>query len=208
VEPAGQLSPDGRWFWDGQKWITTLSPDGQFRWDGRRWAASGTPAVQTSSGSGVFSQIPGLRTRAGWKLAVAGFAGLLLIGAISSAAAQPPSTSAGHQIAQVRPSETPIAETNPPSPSQATVASPSPSPSPKPSPTPPPAPAAVATAAPAPVVAPPPQDPYAAATAAGASAVCADGTLSYSKTRSGTCSHHGGVHWWTGNLGPAGPGAH
>lgn len=50
--------------------------------------------------------------------------------------------------------------------------------------------------------------PYAAATAAGASAVCADGTWSFSAHRSGTCSHHGGVHWWTGNLGPAGPGGH
>jgi hypothetical protein len=38
--------------------------------------------------------------------------------------------------------------------------------------------------------------------------VCADGTWSFSQTRSGTCSHHGGVHWWTGNLGAAGPGAH
>src|SRR6266849_2184856 len=53
---------------------------------------------------------------------------------------------------------------------------------------------AVATVAPATVpVAVTPQDPYAAATAAGASAVCADGTWSYSKTRSGTCSTHGGV---------------
>jgi len=51
-------------------------------------------------------------------------------------------------------------------------------------------------------------DPYAAATAAGASAVCADGTWSYSQNRSGTCSHHGGVHWWTGNLGAPGPGGH
>jgi hypothetical protein len=69
---------------------------------------------------------------------------------------------------------------------------------------------AVATAAPATAVpvAVAPQDPYAAATAAGASAVCADGTWSYSKNRSGTCSSHGGVHWWTGNLGPPGPGAH
>jgi hypothetical protein len=53
-----------------------------------------------------------------------------------------------------------------------------------------------------------PYDPYPAATKAGATAVCADGTLSYSANRSGTCSHHGGVHWWTGNLGPAGPGNH
>jgi hypothetical protein len=59
-----------------------------------------------------------------------------------------------------------------------------------------------------PVIARPPVDPYAAATAAGASAVCADGTWSYSQHRSGTCSSHGGVHWWTGNLGAAGPGAH
>jgi len=55
---------------------------------------------------------------------------------------------------------------------------------------------------------PPNADPYPAATAAGASAVCADTSWSYSKHRSGTCSSHGGVHWWTGNLGPAGPGAH
>ena len=43
----------------------------------------------------------------------------------------------------------------------------------------------------APVAAPVATDPYAAATAAGASAVCADGTWSYSQNRSGTCSHHG-----------------
>lgn len=71
---------------------------------------------------------------------------------------------------------------------------------------------AVAPVVAAPVVAAPvvaaPADPYAAATAAGASAVCHDRTWSYSKHRSGTCSSHGGVHWWTGNLGPAGPGAH
>ncbi len=88
-----------------------------------------------------------------------------------------------------------------------------PAPSPPPTPTPtPPLPAAVQPppAAPARVPAAPvaPNDPYAAATAAGASAVCADGTWSFSQHRSGTCSYHGGVHWWTGNLGPAGPGAH
>ena len=59
-----------------------------------------------------------------------------------------------------------------------------------------------------PTIAPVPADPYAAAKAAGATAICADGTWSYSAHRSGTCSHHGGVHWWTGNLGPAGPGGH
>jgi hypothetical protein len=32
--------------------------------------------------------------------------------------------------------------------------------------------------------------------------------LSYTKSRAGTCSGHGGVHWWTGNVGAAGPGGH
>jgi serine/threonine-protein kinase len=195
VDSKGQLSPDGQWFWDGQKWMTTLSPDARFRWDGRQWAASSAPAGQPVLGA--LRQIPGLRTGTAWKLAVAGFAGLLLIGAVSNVVAQPPSTSAGHQVAEALSSPSPAA-----SPTPSPRASPSPSPTPRPSPV------AVATAAPAPVVAPAPQDPYAAATAAGASAVCADGTWSYSKTRSGTCSSHGGVHWWTGNLGAAGPGAH
>ena len=30
----------------------------------------------------------------------------------------------------------------------------------------------------------------------GASALCRDGTFSFSRTRSGTCSHHGGVQEW------------
>jgi outer membrane biosynthesis protein TonB len=72
-------------------------------------------------------------------------------------------------------------------------------------------PTPIATPAPTkapPAVQPAPVDPNAAAKAAGASAICADGTWSYSANRSGTCSKHGGVHWWTGNLGAAGPGAH
>ena len=48
------------------------------------------------------------------------------------------------------------------------------------------------------VAPPPPADPYAALRAQGVSAICNDGTYSYSKTRSGTCSHHGGVRGWTG----------
>jgi hypothetical protein len=31
---------------------------------------------------------------------------------------------------------------------------------------------------------------------AGATAICNDGTYSYSQHRSGTCSHHGGVRVW------------
>ena len=41
-----------------------------------------------------------------------------------------------------------------------------------------------------------PSDPYAAARAAGATAICNDGTWSYSQHRSGTCSWHGGVAVW------------
>ncbi|WP_334171026.1 DUF3761 domain-containing protein [Sinomonas sp.] len=65
-----------------------------------------------------------------------------------------------------------------------------------------PAPAPVAPA-PAPVApAPAPVEPAPVAPApapvppAGATAKCNDGTLSYSATHSGTCSHHGGVAIW------------
>ena len=34
--------------------------------------------------------------------------------------------------------------------------------------------------------------------AQGVSAICNDGTYSYSQHRSGTCSHHHGVQVWTG----------
>jgi hypothetical protein len=81
-------------------------------------------------------------------------------------------------------------------PTSAPTAKPTPKPTAKPKTTPKP------TAKPTPI------DSHAAAKAAGATAICADGTWSYSPTRSGTCSKHGGVHWWTGNIGPAGPGAH
>lgn len=37
---------------------------------------------------------------------------------------------------------------------------------------------------------------YASSAPAGASAQCKDGTYSYSQSRSGTCSHHGGVATW------------
>jgi hypothetical protein len=41
----------------------------------------------------------------------------------------------------------------------------------------------------------------------GASARCRDGSWSFSHTRSGTCSRHGGVERWeTGSLGPPVPG--
>lgn len=69
-------------------------------------------------------------------------------------------------------------------------------------PAPNPTPSTTASPTPAPIAG----DPAAAAKAAGASAICNDGIWSYSMSRSGTCSGHGGVYWWTGNVGAAGPG--
>jgi hypothetical protein len=37
---VGSLSPDERWYWDGQSWLAALSPDGHWRWDGLRWVPS------------------------------------------------------------------------------------------------------------------------------------------------------------------------
>ncbi|MDI1290053.1 MAG: DUF3761 domain-containing protein [bacterium] len=38
--------------------------------------------------------------------------------------------------------------------------------------------------------------PSAPSAPSGATAVCRDGTFSYSQNHSGTCSHHGGVSRW------------
>lgn len=35
--PAVTLSPDGRWWWNGQAWQPAVSADGRFRWDGTAW---------------------------------------------------------------------------------------------------------------------------------------------------------------------------
>ncbi len=43
---SGQLSPDGRFWWDGLKWVSAFSPDGAWRWDGKQWvpASANLPA--------------------------------------------------------------------------------------------------------------------------------------------------------------------
>lgn len=43
TEPAGQLSPDGFWWWDGQQWVSAISPDRLWRWDGVRWVVNDAP---------------------------------------------------------------------------------------------------------------------------------------------------------------------
>ena len=52
--PSGQLSPDGRSWWDGLKWVSAISPDGAWRWDGKQWVPvatnpPGTPALSADS---------------------------------------------------------------------------------------------------------------------------------------------------------------
>jgi hypothetical protein len=39
VQPGVHVSQDGNWWWDGQRWISTVSEDGRWRWNGREWQA-------------------------------------------------------------------------------------------------------------------------------------------------------------------------
>jgi hypothetical protein len=38
ISASGGLSPDGRFYWDGARWVPALSPDGRWRWTGTGWA--------------------------------------------------------------------------------------------------------------------------------------------------------------------------
>jgi hypothetical protein len=70
---SAQLSPDGMFYWDGQRWVSTLSPDGRSRWSGTAWVPTGhayaPPAYQSTGRS--------LREPTSWtqplQLAVAGW---------------------------------------------------------------------------------------------------------------------------------------
>jgi hypothetical protein len=39
VQRLGQLSPDGRKYWDSQRWVSAISRDGNWQWNGRTWVA-------------------------------------------------------------------------------------------------------------------------------------------------------------------------
>jgi Protein of unknown function (DUF3761) len=163
-------------------------------------------------------RVPGFRSAQRWKQIVAGAAygtGALTLIGLAGGGSQP---APGHTTAQVAPTPSSAVATSPTpttvivTPAPTVIATPVPTMIPTPVPTP------VPVRVPTPVSVAPatglganaaanPSGSDAPAVAAGASAVCADGTYSVSAHRSGTCSHHGGVHWWTGNLGPAGPGA-
>jgi hypothetical protein len=48
---AGQLSPDGNYYWDGTRWTSAASPDGAWRWDGHGWQPAAAPR-KTGGGLG------------------------------------------------------------------------------------------------------------------------------------------------------------
>ena len=158
MEQIGQISPDGRWFWNGQKWLTTSSPDGAWKWNGRTWLATGQVATKSGLASdfGFLRRIPGFRSGTRWKVALASvgylgagwLAGLTILALFAAAAGLSPSHIAPSPVAQVTaasPTPSPVAAAQP-------TRSPSPSPKPAPTPTPPPPP-------PAPVPPPPPPPP-------------------------------------------------
>ncbi|HEX4214313.1 MAG TPA: hypothetical protein VIA06_13430 [Candidatus Dormibacteraeota bacterium] len=48
AEPSGSISPDGRWRWDGSRWLPReqrplYSEDGRWYWEGTRWVPAETP---------------------------------------------------------------------------------------------------------------------------------------------------------------------
>jgi hypothetical protein len=178
---VGQVSPDGKWYWDGKSWISAVSPDGNSRWNGNAWVAVKTAKTPPSTNLWLIGGGVGAVAIA---LIVAAFGVAAMVSPSSSRTAlvQPPRAS------QHSTSPLPVLGLSPsPKPSVAVSPTPSPSPSPSPKPTQKP------TQKPR-----PPSDPYAALRAQGVSAICNDGTYSYSRHRSGTCSHHGGVRVWTG----------
>jgi hypothetical protein len=168
---------------EGPRQEPPWSEDRQWWWNGQEWR----PAAEyrPTKPSGIPPGVGARPVKYSWLwIGGAGLAALLVlslcVAAISSAGskpAAPATTAAATAVAQV-----PVSTLRP-----SPTATPTPTPSPTAAPTPPPA----ATAAPV-------QDPMAALRAQGISAICNDGSYSYSQHRSGTCSHHGGVREWTG----------
>lgn len=39
------VSADGRFYWNGERWVATLSDDEQWRWDGTKWVAAKESAL-------------------------------------------------------------------------------------------------------------------------------------------------------------------
>jgi len=101
--------------------------------------------------------------------------------AAPKASASSSATSAAKQQAANAPTATPVPPTTTPVPPTATLRPPTATPVPP-------------TATPVPLPTPVPRP--APAVPSNVTAVCRDGTYSYSQHRQGTCSHHGGVAYW------------
>jgi hypothetical protein len=52
------LSPDGRYWWDGQAWQPLFTPDGMQRWSGRMWIPLATPYGQPPATPPVAAEKP------------------------------------------------------------------------------------------------------------------------------------------------------
>jgi hypothetical protein len=45
VGPPSTLSADGRWWWDGRRWVPAVSADGAWRWNGTSWEPTAEPSA-------------------------------------------------------------------------------------------------------------------------------------------------------------------
>ena len=43
--PPATLSADGRWWWDGHRWMPAVSADGAWRWNGTSWEPTAEPSA-------------------------------------------------------------------------------------------------------------------------------------------------------------------
>lgn len=149
MAPVGDLSPDGRWAWDGQKWIPALSADGAWRWDGKTWLASA--GIASSTGTGGAGSPNRALPKGGFAVfgyLIAGVIVLIAIAAILSA------------LFGTNPGAVPVAQGGilvTPSPSQTSRLSPTPTPSASPSHAPSPTPKTSPSPRTAPVASPRPK---------------------------------------------------
>src|SRR6266581_6104654 len=128
---VGQVSPDGKWYWNGTNWLSSVSSDGKSRWNGASWVPNQTsPRVTAQSpwtkglflGGGIFGAL----------LVVA-----VVIGSVASAFGSPRSADTLAPVVAVssRPQVSPTSQSSS-TPSASTSGAPSSSPSTRPSPKP------------------------------------------------------------------------
>ena len=216
----GQISPDGKWYWDSQKWLSTLSPDGKTRWNGASWVAVTGVAVGRGKAASPKAVMAIGGGAAAFVVAIAvAIAAIGSAGTSNAPSSRPNTAQLPSQAASQSPTPSAAAAQLQASPE----ASPSPVASPSPSPSPQPTPKASPVAAPKPPPPPPPSTCGAPANpwgynfcsgsviystpatfcsyfacianfpnGSGYVMECSDGTYSRSGGISGSCSHHGG----------------